>query len=47
MPTVQELLKDINQLSIDYDRTNDKAIYDYLQLKIDYLKGVVKCLQKD
>lgn len=47
MPTIQELLRDINQLSIDYENTNDKAIYEYLQLKIDYLKGVVKCLQKD
>lgn len=47
MPTIQELLRDINQLSIDYENTKDKAIYEYLLLKIDYLKGVVKCLQKD
>lgn len=47
MPTIQQLLKDINQLSMDYESNGDRAVYDYLQLKIDYLKGVIKCLQKE
>ena len=43
--TIQSLLKDINQLSIDYDTSASPAIYAYLELKLKYLTAKVKELK--
>ena len=43
--TIQSLLKDINQLSIDYDTSNSADVYAYLELKLKYLTAKVKELK--
>ena len=46
--TIQELLKDINQLSLDIENTNDnwnkKVLKAYAELKIRMLTGYIKDL---
>ena len=46
--TIQELLKDINQLSLDIENTNDnwnkKVLKAYAELKIRMLTGLLKDL---
>lgn len=44
--TIQELLKDLNQLSIDIEKTDDskhkKVLKAYAELKIRILTGLLK-----
>lgn len=46
--TIQELLKDINQLSLDIENTDDikhkKVLKAYTELKIRMLTGLLKRL---
>lgn len=46
--TIQELLKDINQLSLDIENTDDskhkKVLKAYAELKIRMLAGLLKGL---
>ena len=44
--TIQELLKEINQLSLDIEQIENKTDKDilkaFVQLKIKYLSGLIK-----
>ena len=39
-------MKDINQLLLDYENTtqDNKAIKEFIQLKLKYISGLIKCL---
>lgn len=46
MEEIRQQMKDINQLLLDYEnKTQDnKAIKDFIQLKLKYIEGLVKCI---
>lgn len=46
MEEIRQHMKDINQLLLDYEsNTQDNiAIKEFIQLKLKYISGLVKCL---
>lgn len=46
MEEIRQHMKDINQLLLDYENTaqDNEAIKDFIQLKLKYISGLVKCL---